>query len=271
MAVILIWSAVLARAQVRFLEVDFFDIGQGKAIFIETPNGNQILIDGGPDNSILHKLSEKMSFFDKEIDLVILTHPDSDHLNGLVEVLERYEVDRIIETGIAEKSSEYEFWQGLIKEKNIPVSVAAAGQKIKIGDGFVLEILYPNRSLTGQIVSNTNSSSIVSRLDYGKNSFLFTGDAEGATESYLIGSGADIDVNILDVAHHGSKNSTGEEFIKSVSPQAAVIQAGRGNRYGHPHQETLERLGGLKIFRTDKDGDIEFRCDLAQCSAKNGN
>lgn len=263
MVAVLVWTAVFAKAEQKNLEVHFFDIGQGKAIFIEEPGGNQILIDGGPDNSVLEKLSGAMPFYDRNIDLLILTHPDADHLNGLVEVLKRYDVGQILEAGIMEKSAEYDEWHRLIKEKNVVVTNALAGQKIKIGDGFLLEILYPNQNLAGQAVSSTNSASVVSRLDYGKTSFLFTGDEEGAEEAYLSGSGANIDVDVLDVSHHGSKNSTGEEFVAAVSPKIAVIQAGRKNRYGHPAQEALDRLSvaNTKIYRTDLCGDINIFSD----------
>ncbi len=262
-AAILVWTAVFAKAQnVGELEVHFFDIGQGKAIFIEAPDGNQILIDGGPDNSVIEKLSAAMPVFDRDIDLLILTHPDSDHLNGLVEVLKRYNVAKIMETGIVDSTPEYAAWNNLIKEKNIPVVYVQGGEKIKIGKGFLMEILYPNRSLAGEAPSNTNSSSIVARLDYGQNSFLFTGDTEPVTESYLVGSGTNIDVDILDVSHHGSKNATGEEFLSAATPETAVIQVGANNRYGHPAQETLDRLKNAKVYRTDLCGDIDILSDL---------
>lgn len=258
---ILVWTTVFTQAQSELVKVHFLDVGQGKAVFIEAPDGNQILIDGGPDNSVLEKLAAAMPFFDREIDLLILTHPDSDHLNGLVEVLKRYEVDKIIETGIADSSAEYQVWHNLIKEKNIPVVFALAGQKIKIGKGLALEILYPNRSLVGESFSNTNQSSIVARLVYGQNSFLFTGDAEQATEYFLTVTGTNLDSDILDVSHHGSKNSSSEEFLNVVSPQTAIIQVGLKNRYSHPAQETLERLAGFEIFRTDICGNIDILSD----------
>lgn len=263
---IFVWLAVFANAQSGLLEVHFLDVGQGKAIFVEAPDGNQILIDGGPDNSVIERLSATMPVFDRDIDLVILTHPDSDHLNGLIEVLKRYAIGRIIETGIADPTAQYQVWHNLIKEKNIPVVIAQGGQRIKIGDDFVLEILFPNQSLAGQSFENTNQSSIVSRLLYGKNSFLFTGDAEEATEYFLTATGADIDSNILDVGHHGSKNSTSQEFLDIVSPALAVIQVGAKNRYGHPAQETLERLKNIEVLRTDILGDINFTCDIQNCA-----
>jgi competence protein ComEC len=265
--VILVWTAVFAKADSSSLKVDFFDVGQGKAVFIEEPGGSQILIDGGPDGSVVEKLSSAMPYFDRKIDLLILTHPDSDHLTGLIEVLKRYSVESIIETGIADPTALYQEWHKIIEEKNIPLIFALAGQKIKIGDQFLLEILFPNRSLVGQSFSNTNSSSIVAKLSYGKNSFLFTGDAEEPTEFYLVGSGAEINADILDVGHHGSKNSTSQEFLKAVSPDVAIIQVGKNNRYGHPAQEILERLKDIKVFRTDLQGDIDFSCDFEKCAS----
>ncbi|MDD5590079.1 MAG: ComEC/Rec2 family competence protein [Candidatus Portnoybacteria bacterium] len=260
---ILVCLAVFTNAQGGPLEVRFFDVGQGKAVLIKTPEGHDILIDGGPDNSVLQKIGEALPFYDRKIDLLILTHPDSDHLNGLIEVVERYEVAAVIESGISEKSPENEKWELLLKEKNISVNFAKAGQKIKTGKELSFEIFYPNISLAGKTPSNTNSASIVVRLDYGENSFLFTGDAEEAAENYLLGTGANVDVDILDVSHHGSKNSSSLDFLRSVSPEAAIIQVGADNRYGHPHEETLEKLesSGAKIFRTDLCGDINISAD----------
>lgn len=269
-ACIFVWLAVFAKAGSLDLKVNFFDVGQGKAIFIEEPGGSQILIDGGPDGSVVEKLSASMPYFDKNIDLLILTHPDSDHLAGLIEVAKRYSIGRIIETGIADPTALYQEWHKIIKEKNILLIYALAGQKIKIGDDFLLEILFPNRILVGQSFSNTNSSSIVAKFTYGKNSFLFTGDAEEPTEFYLVQSSADIDADILDVGHHGSKNSTSQGFLEAVSPDVAVIQVGARNRYGHPAQEILERLANIKVFRTDMDGDIDFSCDFEKCASQVG-
>jgi competence protein ComEC len=263
--------AIFTKAQNGLLEVRFFDVGQGKAALIRTPEGHDILIDGGPDNSILQKIGQTLPFYDRDIDLIILTHPDSDHLNGLIEIAERYKIAAVIESGIADKSPENKKWEELIKEKKIPVTFAQAGQKIQAG-GLLLRIFYPNISLAGKIPSNTNSASLVIRLDYGKNSFLFTGDTEEATESWLLGTGMGIDVDILDVSHHGSKNSTGLDFLRAVSPEAAIIQAGQDNRYGHPHEETLEKLGkaGAKILRTDLCGDINILAGLERYRIESG-
>lgn len=267
---IFIWAAVFAPPAGEIVKIDFFDVGQGAAALVGAPNGNQVLIDGGPSGAILNKLGEALPFFDRQIELVILTHPDADHLNGLIEVLKRYEVEKILETGIADSSVNYQVWREIIKEKNIPVVFAQAGQIVKLADNLAVKILYPLSKINGQSFENTNSASIVSRIFYGKNSVLLTGDAEGNTEAVLLWSGADLSADILQVAHHGSKNSSSQEFLAAVAPQIAVIQAGAKNRYGHPHQETLARLKGIEILRTDLVGDISLSCDEEECLIEKG-
>lgn len=264
--VIFVWSEVFAQQSDDKLKIDFFDIGQGDALLLDAPNGNQVLIDGGPSDAILAKLGEVLPFSDRKIELMILTHPDADHLSGLVEVLKRYEVGEILETGILDSTSVYQTWNELIKEKKVPVIFAQAGQTVKVADNFEIKIFYPLAKINGQDFSNnTNNTSVLGKILYGKNTLLFTGDAEGAEENALLFSGINLKADILQVGHHGSKNSTSDEFLAAVAPQIAVIQVGAKNKYGHPAQEVLERLKGVVIFRTDNDGDIKFRCTLAEC------
>ncbi len=265
---VFIWLAVLAQAQGVRVKLDFFDVGQGSAIFLAAPNGNQILIDGGPSDAILAKLGEAMPLFDRKIELLVLTHPDSDHLSGLIEVLKRYNVGQILETGILDSTAEYQEWNDLIKQKNIPLVFAQAGQIVTIANDLAVKILYPLGKINGQDFSkDTNHSSIIGRIYYGKNSILFTGDAEANAEAPLVLSGADLKSDILVVGHHGSKTSTTDEFLAAVAPQIAVIQVGAKNRYGHPSQEALGRLEekDVKVFRTDLQKDIIFSCDLISC------
>ena len=263
---IFVWLAVWELTPDDKVRIDFFDVGQGSAIFIAAPNNNQVLIDGGPSDAVLGKLGQAMPMFDRRIELIVLTHPDADHLNGLVEVLKRYQVEKILETGISDSSAEYQIWHKLIKEKNVPMVFAQAGQKIAIADNLTLKIIYPLGKIVNEDFANrTNSASIVSKLVYGRNSFLFTGDTEESTESILEWDNADLRADILQVGHHGSKSSTSEKFLELVAPKLAVIQAGLKNKYGHPSQEVLSRLKNIKIFRTDLDGDIVFYCDLAKC------
>lgn len=263
---IFVWLAVFEFQSGDKVKIDFFDVGQGSAILVEAPNNNQVLIDGGPSDIVLAKLGQALPFFDRKIELLILTHPDADHLSGLIEVLKRYEVGQILETGIADSAAEYQVWNKLIKQKNIPVVFAAAGQIVKVADNLAIKIIYPLGRIDGRDFSkNTNSTSIVGKIFYGQNTVLFTGDAEESTEKPLLLLGADLKADILAVGHHGSKNSTSPEFLAAVAPQVAVIQVGLKNKYGHPTQEVLDRLKGLDIFRTDLDKDVNFECDLAKC------
>jgi len=273
------WLVVFDLAKTQFLEVNFFDVGQGDAIFIETPSRQQILIDGGPSSVILEKLSKEMPFWDRNIDLIILTHPEYDHLSGLNEVLRKYRVQNILWTGIVRDTAEYKEWLKLIHEDSNPptalprltrapkakISIAMSEKKIIMSPGLVMNILYPLENLEGKEFEDSNNTSIVSKLVFGKNSFLFTGDAYKDVEGELLLNQVkqQLDSDILKVAHHGSKTSTSEEFLKEVSPEIAVISVGRENKYGHPHPEVLENLAkyGIKVLRTDLNGDIKIISD----------
>jgi len=256
---ILAWIAVFDFAHYKFLEVTFFDVGQGDAIFIETPQSQQILIDGGPSSVILEKLSKEMPFWDKSIDLVILTHPERDHLGGLIEVLKKYKVENVLWTGVVRDTAEYKEWVKLIEGKKANVFIAKGSEKIKVS-GTILDVLYPFENLEGKEFKNSNDTSIVNRLVFGQDFFLFTGDISKSTEKKLIEKQIDINSNILKVAHHGSKTSSSEEFINKVSPRLAIISVGENNSYGHPQPETLEILNkfGIKVLRTDLNGDIKI-------------
>jgi len=251
LANVLAWIGVW-QASHPYLAVTFFDVGQGDAIFIETPQGNQMLIDGGPGSAVLEKLGKAMPFWDRTIDLVVLTHPDADHISGLLEVLQRYQVENILWTGILCESAECQEWARLVEEEGANVFIAKSGLQIS----GLFYVLYPDKSLEGQRVSNTNNTSIVMRLDYGADSFLFTGDIDQSVEKKL----ENIDAEVLKVAHHGSKTSTAPEFVEAVSPQIAVISVGKDNKYGHPDVETLAILEkyGINVLRTDLNGDIRI-------------
>ncbi len=254
-----------------FLEVIFFDVGQGDSIFIEIPRqrsggGYQILIDGGPDSTILEKLGKEMPFWDRTLDLIILTHPSADHLNGLLKVLERYQINQILWTGIEVDTFGYRQWVELIAKENADIFIAQTGQRIRVGEKIYLDILHPAKNLEGQKIKGgkaINNTSIVGRLVFEENSFLFTADIEGQAEKEIISREAYLESDILKVAHQGSKTSSSEEFLAAVSPEIAVISVGERNPYGHPHSETLETLAkyDIKVLRTDLDGDIKVISD----------
>jgi len=266
---IIAWSVVWDLNKPGFLEVVFFDIGEGDSIFIETPQRHQILIDGGPTSAILEKLVDEMPFFDRTIDLIILTHPEKDHLFGLLEVLKRYKVKNILWTGIIRETAEWQEWKRLIEKEGAEIKITQSGQKIifpvvqnsydrgNFGQ-LVLNILFPSENLEGHVLKDSNDTSIVAKLVFREISFLFTGDITKRAEKGLM-----VDSDVLKVAHHGSKSSSGSDFLEAVSPEIAVISAGKDNRYGHPHQEVLETLEryGITVLRTDRNGDIKIISD----------
>jgi len=274
LANVLAWIGVFQLDHTN-LKVTFFDVGQGDAIFIETPQGSQILIDGGPGSAVLEKLGKAMPFWDRTIDLIVLTHPDSDHISGLIEVLKRYQIENILWTGISCETAECQEWQKLIKEESAHIYIAQAGLRIlggrTSGGRSDLTVLYPFESLEGKKVSNTNNTSIVARLVYGENSFLFTGDAYQSVEKQLLGKAEQpIDSDVLKVGHHGSKYSSSQEFIEAVSPEVAIISVGQSNRYGHPNAETLAILEkyDINVLRTDLNGDIKILCNSQSLKLK---
>lgn len=255
------WALVLEERRSQFLEVNFFDIGQGDTIFITTPQKHQILIDGGPGSSILEKLGQEMPWRDRSLDLVILTHPDHDHMGGLLDVLKSYQVEQILWTGIISDRPEVEAWEDLLKKEGAEIKIAQAGQRF-IAPNFYLEILHPQESLAGREFKNINNTSVMVKLVFGNNSFLFTGDAEQSLEKQLVGQ-SNLDIDVLKVGHHGSKTSTSEELLEKTSPEMAIIQVGENNSYGHPANEVLEKLEkfDIRVLRTDINGDIKIISD----------
>ena len=249
------WVVVYDLRRPQVLEVVFFDVGQGDSIFIETPQGHQILIDGGPSSAVLEKLAKEMPFYDRTIDLIILTHPEHDHYFGLFEVLKRYEVDNILWTGVIRDTAEWQEWVRLIEEEGTEIKIAEAGQKIIFQEDplIFMEILHPFESLEGQEIKNSNDTSIVASLVFGDVSFLFTGDISKKIEKQL-----NVDSDVLKVAHHGSKTSSSMGFLEAVSPEVAVIQVGE-NSYGHPHQEVVSnhKEFDIEILITKELGDIK--------------
>ena len=235
----------------------------GPAILINTPAGQQILIDGGPNpDTVCQQLGKKLPFWDKSLDMVVLTHSDDDHLVGLMGVLQDYKVGQVLESGYGEGPS-YREWLTRVEDKEIDWTIARAGQQIDLGEGIVLEVIYPYEELLQGTESETNSNSIVLRLVWGNVSFLLTGDADLDAEKNILSGGVvhDLRSTVLKVGHHGSRYSTSSEFLAAVDPQVAVISVGEGNTFGHPSEETLARLDGVDVYRTDERGTITFTTD----------
>jgi len=257
----LIWFVVFVEDRAGWLTVAFLDVGQGDAVFIQAENGNQILLDGGANKAVLHQLGKMMPFYDRSIDMVIVSHPDADHIGGLVEVLKRYHVGSVMESGVDSKGVVYKEFKKLIRDKEIQNILARKGMQIKIDEGLFLNILFP---VTDVSKMESNQASIVVKLVYGDTSFLLTGDAPKSIEKYLISIYDEgLESNVLKLAHHGSKTSTSEIFLGYVNPEYAIISVGAENRYGHPNQEVLDLLEKfeIKVLRTDESGTIIMKSD----------
>jgi len=242
------------------LELAFFDVGQGDAIFFQTPQGHQVLIDGGPDALVLSRLGEVMPFWDKTLDLVVLTHPDADHITGLVGVLLRYEVENVLWTGRRKDTKAFAAFKKALLKEGAREIIAREGQRIIFkGSDAVLEILYP---FEGTDVSKgvSNETSIIARLVKGKHRVLLTGDTTKKIEKKLVEQGTNLKADILKIAHHGSKTSSSDMFLKAVEAETAVISVAKDNRYGHPSEETLVNLAGygIQVQRTDIRGTLLF-------------
>jgi len=248
------------------LHVSFLDVGEGDAIFIQTPAHQDILVDGGPSpQAIGLELGKKMPFWDRTIDLVILTHPHADHLTGLVEVLQRYNVRQVLYTDLDCHSPLYDEWLSVIKEKAIKYTTAQAGQQVDCGEGVVMNVLNPPSPHLTDTQSDIDNNGVVLRLSMGDASFLLTADIFWEAEFELITNRANLESTVLKVAHHGSDTSTTQEFLAVANPQIAVISAGVDNPHGHPSPEVMERLTEIldedKIYLTSESGTIEFTTD----------
>jgi len=253
----------IASQKDGLLKIYFLDVGQGDAIFIETPNGNQVLIDGGPDDKVVQELAKVMPFYDREIDIIVATHPHSDHIAGLISVLERYDVKNILQAREDYNSPVVPVWLEAVRNEEANEMEAVSGRVIDLGNETTLTIIHPFVSVAGTLLKNPHDAVVVSILKYGSFEVILTGDMEAKVERRLILSGYDLKSDILKVGHHGSKTSTTSEFLSAVFPELAFIQVGTKNRYGHPSTEVLSRLEnfGIKYYRTDLDGTIKVVSD----------
>jgi len=245
------------------LHVSFLDVGQGDAILVHKRN-QQVLVDGGPSpQSITLELGKKMPFWDRTIELVVLTHPSADHVTGLVEVLNRYKVKQVLYPDLDYDLPVYDEWLRLVTEKDIKYTIAQAGQEIDLGDGVVIEVLSPQVPLLSG--TDIDNNGVVMRITVDEVSFLLTADIRQEAEFELIARRASLNSTVSKLAHHGSDTSTTPEFLAVVNPQVAVISVSEDNPFGHPSDEVIARLrekvGSKNIYRTDENNTIEFITD----------
>jgi len=267
----LVWAGAMGRPD-GLLHVYLLDVGQGDAILVVTPNGRRMLVDGGPSPSaVLDGLGRRLAPWDRRLDVVVLTHPDADHVGGLTAVLGRYEVGAIVDPELAAGTPDGAAWAAA--RARLPGAAArtvraSAGGRIALDTaaGVEARVLWPPEARLagpGGGVPQTNENSVVLRLTYGAVRILLTGDIGAPAEAALLRAGADLRSDVLKVAHHGSGGSTTPVFLAAAAPRLALIGVGEGNGYGHPAPETLARLGGIPLYRTDRDGETEVISDGA--------
>ncbi|MCK9186299.1 MBL fold metallo-hydrolase [Candidatus Gracilibacteria bacterium] len=237
----------------------FFDVGQGDSVFIKTPENKHILIDGGPNNAVSKELSDTMSFFDRTIDLMVLTHPHLDHVKGLINVLKSYDIKRVMATFVIYKSTGYTDFLKAVKDEGAEIFVADSLTDFDFGDVFV-DTLYPFSKINGQTFKDVNDSSIAMKIIYKDKAVFVGGDIGKSIEKKISEKYSDIKSDVLKISHHGSKNSSSDAFIKDVSPKIAVISCGKNNSYHFPTDIVLDTLKkyGVKIYQTDLDGKVEI-------------
>jgi competence protein ComEC len=265
LASVFVWLLVLGSPGER-LTVTFLDVGEGDAILIGTPAGHRILVDGGPSgDAITAALGRHLPFWDRHLDLVVLTHLHQDHVTGLITVLERYDVDQVLAPAVPTDVWPTDgwpvdrYWREALERQHIPTTEPSAGQWIDLGGGAWLSVLHPPAEpLPG---AEKDDNAVVLKLTLGEASFLLAADLDSRGEAYLTNRHTDLRATVLKVAHHGSASSSSPDFLAAVEPLTAVISVGQDNPYNLPAAETLGRLEPRPVFRTDVNGDIEISTD----------
>jgi len=250
-----IWPSQPAR-----LEVTVLDVGQGDAILIEAPSGASVLVDGGPGRAALRGLGAELAWYDRRIDVLALTHPQADHATGLIDVMARYDVRRVIAGGVAGDGAVAAAFRAAVDAEGRRIEAVAAGDSIDLGDGVSVDVLWPPRD--GRPPGNPNDRALVLRVSWRDVAFLLASDIEAAAEREILASGTAVRADVLKVAHHGSATSTGDAFLGAVAPAMSIVSAGAGNRYGHPAPEVVERLAAHgDIIVTAEAGSVHVETD----------
>ncbi|ENY8961045.1 TPA: MBL fold metallo-hydrolase [Clostridioides difficile] len=258
LSILIIISLLIGCDKKSLLSIHIIDVGQGDSILVQTPTNKNILIDGGDEDSeniIISYLRQKRI---KTIDIIIATHPDSDHIGSLDNIIKKFNVNSIY---MPEQSTDSEAYQNLINsctDKNLSIQHLYKNDVLNIDNNINIYVLSPS-----YIQEESNLNSIVFKLTFNDNSFLFMGDAEEENEKEILHSFKLNNINFIKIGHHGSNSSSSLEFIKKISPDIAAISCGYKNQYGHPHREVINNLkqNHVSIYRTDRIGDIVFYSD----------
>jgi beta-lactamase superfamily II metal-dependent hydrolase len=252
------------------LDIDVLDIGQGDSILIRTPQHHTILIDGGPDESVIDQLDEVLPFWSRSIDVILPTHPQADHINGLVAVLQRFSVNQEFNTPAKANINAYFSIKREIEQQKITQRYFMRGEAINTDDNVSIKSLWPPPNSNWDSVADLNDVAQVCLLQYQNFRALFTADAGANIDQQLEKLGDAQPVDMLKVAHHGSATGTDEQFLKSIHPYISVISVGASNNYGHPALSTLQQLQSVnsQVWRTDQDGRVEVSVNYAGISVK---
>lgn len=255
----ILWQE-LHRAPDGRLHVHVLDVGQGDATLLVSPSGKHILIDGGPDLSALEHLGRLLPVWDRRIELLVLTHPDLDHIASFPEIVRRYDIGGILLTGIQSNAPRYQALLVAMEERGTAVLLADPARDIVFDDGLILDITGPSAKIFGKKSKQANDTSIVLRVFFGSAALLFTGDIEEAAERELLASGEPLKADILKVGHHGSRTSSSTGFLLAVRPELAIVSAGRDNSHGHPHPSVIERFYnlGIPVRATNLEGTVSL-------------
>ncbi len=266
-ATILVWSANLMLPDGK-LHVAFLDVGQGDAALVRTPAGHRVLVDGGPSPAaLLSALGRRLPFWDRRIDIVLVSHAHDDHLRGLLSVLERYQVRQVLMSDIKSTSPLYAEWERALAQRGVPVLHVEQPLQVDLGDGPKMMVLPPPKIAA---LEDPLEASLVARLSWDRVSFLFTGDLEADGLLPLTQTDQALSCTVLKVPHHGSKAAVSKGLLLIVDPELAVISVGADNRFGHPSAETVALLedAGARVLRTDQVGSVEVDTDGQRYSVR---
>lgn len=254
---IVLIAAAIYSFQSSPINVIFFDVGQGDAILINGPDNFQILIDGGPDDTLAKKIGRYLPANDRTIEVILLSHPDSDHLTGLIEIVRRYNVRHIVQTSFISENALTREWHAVIDEEKASIIDATKNSKIKLTEQASIDILSP---MKGGVYKDANAKSIICIYNYADKKILFLGDATPEAQEAVLDSRTISNIDLVKISHHGSEKSYNEKLIRAAKPSESVIQVGAGNRFGHPSPTVINQLknNNIAIHRTDIEGDIIY-------------